>query len=239
MDLNFCSICKGVPGQRLVTECKHVFCKQCLLPWLSKSTTCPYCNKELHRSCFGTEVDDRSEPLAEKLKLTVGAFDEERHHQFLYFDVGRPLRQIMVVNASNMRPQVEFSNRSEFNAVFAINQSLVTVLTPLFGRPNELNVNRIYGKSSVTIRGEHYPMFEDIDIHIEKSCLRLSTYDPHVKLLTNGTRWSRAFVARMNAFKEHITSLKEETKEKDQKSVIKNLNEANVSQEEGNKVKSV
>ena len=228
MDLNYCNICKGVPDERLITGCKHVYCKSCLLPWLGKSTNCPYCHKELHRHLFGQELDSRNETLAEKLKLTVGAFDEERHHQFVYFNTGQVLRQIVVVNVSNMRPQVEFSNRSEFNAVLTIDDALVTVLTPLFARRNEDNVNRVYGQSSVTIRGEYYTVFENITIHVGKSSLTLATYEPHQKLLTSQTRWSKAFVARMNAFKEHIQSMKSQ-EEKDEKlkeeKVLKEANE--------------
>lgn len=250
MDPNFCSICKGAPTDRLVTECKHYYCKDCLLPWLSKSTTCPYCNKQLHRSNFGAEIDSRDEPLAEKLKLTVGAFDEDRHHQFIYFNTGHVIRQIIIVNVSNMRPQVEFSNRSDFNAILTIDESLVTVLTPLFGRRNEDNSTRIYGQSSVVIRGEYYPMFENITIHVEKSSQQLSNYEPHQKLLSAPTRWSKAFVARITAFKEHIQSLKteknekvvdvKESSEKDEDSsvTIKELNQSTVNQEEGSKVKS-
>lgn len=227
MDPNYCNVCKGVPTVRLVTECKHVYCKECLLPWLSKSTTCPYCNKQLHRSYFGREIDQRNEPLAEKLKLTVGAFDEDRHHQFVYFNTGKVVRQIVIVNVSNMRPQVEFSNRSEFNAIFTINETLVTVLTPLFGRKND--ENRVYGQSSVTIRGEYYPMFENITIHIEKSSQKLSEYEPHQKVLSSNTRWSKAFVSRINAFKEHIKmSLDKEVEEiNDEKSKEKDENSNN------------
>lgn len=195
----------------MVTECKHVYCEQCLLPWLSKSTTCPYCNKGLHRSHFGQEVDNRNEPLAEKLKLTVGAFDEDRHHQFIYFNTGKVPRQIVIANVSNMRPQVEFSNRSEFNAIFTIDETLITVLTPLFGRRND--ENRVFGQSSVTIRGEYYPVFENITIHIGKSSQKLSEYEPHQKVLSSNTRWSKAFVTRINAFKEHIKMSGKELKE--------------------------
>lgn len=211
MDPNYCNVCKGVPTQRLVTECKHVYCEQCLLPWLSKSTTCPYCHKELHRSYFGQEIDNRNEPLAEKLKLTVGAFDEDRHHQFIYFNTGKVLRQIIIVNVSNMRPQVEFSNRSEFNAIMTIDETLITVLTPLFGRRRD--ENRVFGQSSVTIRGEFYPLFENITIHIEKSSQKLSEYEPHQKVLSSNTRWSKAFVSRITEFKRFIEMSRKEEKE--------------------------
>lgn len=183
--------------------------------------------------------------------MTVGAFDEERHHQFIYFSTGQVIRQIVIMNVSNMRPQVEFSNRSEFNAILTMDETLVTVLTPLFGRRREDNGIRVFGKSSVIIRGEYYPTFESITIHVEKSSQQMSTYEQHQKLLSANTRWSKAFVSRINSFREHIQRLEKE-KEKEEKlkqgskandekdSLITELNQpiVGVNQEEGSKVKS-
>ena len=43
-----CHICLDKIKDPVVTECRHVFCWQCLLPWLLEHATCPTCCNDLH-----------------------------------------------------------------------------------------------------------------------------------------------------------------------------------------------
>lgn len=42
-----CSICLEESKAPFTTECKHIFCKECLDSWRAISNTCPYCRTNL------------------------------------------------------------------------------------------------------------------------------------------------------------------------------------------------
>ncbi|XP_062596908.1 helicase-like transcription factor isoform X2 [Saccostrea cucullata] len=52
--LNECSICLQTPDSPIITNCKHVFCKVCILQHMSQSgpSLCPNCRKPIHRKSF-------------------------------------------------------------------------------------------------------------------------------------------------------------------------------------------
>jgi hypothetical protein len=45
-----CAICLANPEQPVRLPCGHVFCTQCVAPWLRKCALCPMCRKDLHSS---------------------------------------------------------------------------------------------------------------------------------------------------------------------------------------------
>ena len=38
-----CTICRAVPCEPVITSCSHIFCKECINGWLSRSAACPVC----------------------------------------------------------------------------------------------------------------------------------------------------------------------------------------------------
>ena len=52
---NFCSICTEEHDSNMIeTECKHSFCKDCLINWCkisSENPTCPICRKDIKDTC--------------------------------------------------------------------------------------------------------------------------------------------------------------------------------------------
>jgi SNF2 family DNA or RNA helicase len=48
-----CPICQDVFEMPLQTNCKHIFCRDCILPWVDgKSSQCPICRTTVRRNCF-------------------------------------------------------------------------------------------------------------------------------------------------------------------------------------------
>ncbi|XP_039632004.1 RING finger protein 151 [Polypterus senegalus] len=44
-----CTICHGVMRCPVRIVCKHIFCKRCILQWLRRHESCPYCRKPVHK----------------------------------------------------------------------------------------------------------------------------------------------------------------------------------------------
>ncbi|XP_029413617.1 RING finger protein 151 isoform X3 [Nannospalax galili] len=63
-DCNFlCSVCHGVLKRPVRLSCSHIFCKKCILHWLTRQNTCPCCRKEVKR---------RKMVHVNKLRKTIG-----------------------------------------------------------------------------------------------------------------------------------------------------------------------
>lgn len=82
-----CSICHDplgseLAGQAVQTECGHLFCRTCLLTWLTLHRRCPLCNAEIrrgHRSLReiapivgeGLRVQDGQEEEATAMRINL------------------------------------------------------------------------------------------------------------------------------------------------------------------------
>jgi len=44
-----CAVCLAHPEQPLRLPCGHIFCSQCVAPWLKRCSLCPLCRKDLHQ----------------------------------------------------------------------------------------------------------------------------------------------------------------------------------------------
>uniref|UniRef100_A0A2K5D8I1 Ring finger protein 151 n=1 Tax=Aotus nancymaae TaxID=37293 RepID=A0A2K5D8I1_AOTNA len=44
-----CSVCHGVLKKPVKLPCSHIFCKKCILQWLTRQKTCPCCRKQVKR----------------------------------------------------------------------------------------------------------------------------------------------------------------------------------------------
>lgn len=56
-DKEICSICRELPGKKVVTNCGHVFHKDCLQKSMERSINCPLCRTRIESSlfCFDTK----------------------------------------------------------------------------------------------------------------------------------------------------------------------------------------
>lgn len=43
-----CAVCLASPEEAMRLPCNHVFCAQCVMPWLKRCSLCPMCRKDLH-----------------------------------------------------------------------------------------------------------------------------------------------------------------------------------------------
>lgn len=46
-DTEECAVCLTCPEQALRLPCGHIFCSQCVVPWLRRCSLCPLCRKDL------------------------------------------------------------------------------------------------------------------------------------------------------------------------------------------------
>ncbi|XP_061173292.1 helicase-like transcription factor [Saccostrea echinata] len=69
--LNECSICLQTPDSPIITVCKHVFCKNCILQHMSQngSELCPNCRKQIQRESFYEIPPDQIELRLKKPEL--------------------------------------------------------------------------------------------------------------------------------------------------------------------------
>lgn len=47
-DTEDCAVCFACPDQAMRLPCGHVFCTQCVVPWLSRCSLCPMCRQDFH-----------------------------------------------------------------------------------------------------------------------------------------------------------------------------------------------
>lgn len=47
-----CPICYDVPTASVITHCKHVFCRPCILEAIKRQHTCPLCRNKLEENCL-------------------------------------------------------------------------------------------------------------------------------------------------------------------------------------------
>lgn len=85
-----CSICyEHIPaGQKIVTECKHVFHSACIRTWMAFKVTCPLCRRDISYlqlssaefwSSGSHEVDETDEQLFNLIMTNNGVFRETSH----------------------------------------------------------------------------------------------------------------------------------------------------------------
>lgn len=43
-----CPICFETKDDNIMTECQHIFCKECIQTWMSENQTCPLCRETIH-----------------------------------------------------------------------------------------------------------------------------------------------------------------------------------------------
>jgi hypothetical protein len=119
-----CAICllNTISNPSMLTPCYHVFCIQCITPWLERSmgASCPLCKQKPTGIIFDIESEDKFEKLDLTNYLIDNKMEEEENEDCTMFDL-------------------PFNNRDKRFEVY---------FTPLECVLDTKNVHKLYGKFS-------------------------------------------------------------------------------------------
>lgn len=83
-----CCICYGEYNSPTMISCKHIFCGECLLKWMSTNTTCPICRKDIEKNsmiCINSSEEIKENIPKTKNQTILEIINSKKNGKYIIF----------------------------------------------------------------------------------------------------------------------------------------------------------